>query len=430
MERARPLLLAACLTLVAGRGAAQEPAVAPLPAEPSATSDARPGLWRLGSLYLTPTFHVGNVGIDTNVLFQAEDRKRDVSVSGGPGLDLVLPATSSLQLWASGLVDYLYFAETPEQRRLTGTGRAGIRYDSGVFLAAAEHSYQSSFNRPSTQVDDRVDQVVQHSRVDLGVGGSARRLGVSLAGNLTRYDIEGGQVYLGADLRANLARDEYLAQAALRYRLTPKTSLVLLGDYQWDRFLEKPLRDADSNRAMGGFEVVSETRLQGRALGGVRSFRPRAFDATRLFAVADVQLAYNVSPKTRFEARFQRDLNYSAFVTSGPTPTAATESYGLGLMKVLVARLDLRVSGSLNRLAYDGDVLLDLPDQGPLLAPRDDEYWLASADLGYTFGERFRLGFAASYADRNSSISYFGVNGLVLGATIVYSGTPTVTVRP
>lgn len=433
MKRARRLLLAASLTLLAAAGSgAQERPPAPLPEGPEGPPppDRRPGLWRLGPVYVTPTFHVGNVGIDTNVLFQAEERKRDFSVSGGPGLDLVLPATRALRFYASGLLDYLYFANTPDQRRLTGSGRGGLRFDSGSFLASAEHSYNRSFSRPSPQVDDRVDQTQRQTRADLGLWGGPRRLGVSTAFSATRYDFDSGQRYLGSNLQDTLSRDEYLAQMAIRYGLTPKTSLVLGGDQQWDRFLYRPIRDADSNRVFAGFEVHSDTRLSGRAVGGVRSFRPRRSGNSRFFGYAQVDLAYAVSPRTRFEARYRRDLDYSAFVTSGQTPTVATESFGLGLQKTLVAQLDLRLSGSLDRQASDGDLALVLPDQGLVVAPRSDHYWLATADLGYTFGLRLRVGFAASYANRDSTIAYFGVKGLVMGATITYSGTPNVTLRP
>lgn len=415
---------------LAGAATAQEPAPQPLPEAPSGPPEGRPGLWRLGPLYVTPTFHVGNVGFDTNVLFQAEDRKRDFSVSGGPGLDLALPATQSLRFLASGQLDYLYFANTPDQRRLSGSAEGGVRFDGTSFLAAAQHSYDRTFSRPSTQVDERVDQTWRQTRGELGFWGGARRFGLSAAGSATRYDLDSGQVYLGTDLRATLARDQYLAQVALRYGITTKTTLILAGDQQWDRFLESPIRDADSNRVVAGFELLSATRLSGRAVGGVRSFRPKRSEVARLHGIADVALSYQVSLKTRFDARYRRDLDYSAFVTSGQTPTVATESFGLELFKVLVARLDLRLRGSLSRLASDGDVALELPDEGLVVAPRQDDYWEAVADLGYTFGSRLRVGVAASYANRDSTISYFGVRGLVVGATITYTGNPTVTLKP
>jgi hypothetical protein len=415
--------------LAAAPARAQE-AAQPVPEAPQGPPEGRPGLWRLGPVYLTPTFHVGNVGIDTNVLFQNEDRQRDFSVSGGPGLDLVLPATTSFRILGSGRLDYLYFAEAEDQRRLTGSARGGLRYDGTSFVAAAEHSYDRTFARSSYQVDDRYDQTIRQTRADLGFWGGPRRFGLSVAGSAKRYDIDSGQEYLGTDLRAALARDEYLAQLALRFGITPKTTLLLLGDQQWDRFLESPFRDADSNRALAGIEVQSATRLSGRILGGVRSFRPKRSDLSRLFGIADVSLVYAVSPKTRFTGYFRRDLDYSAFVTSGETPTVNTESYGLELYKVLVAHLDLRLRGLVNRTLSDGEVALVVPDQGLVVSTRKDKYWEGMADLGYTFRTRLRVGVAARYASRDSSIAYFGVNGLVVGATITYSGTPSITLRP
>lgn len=414
----------------AATSGAQEP---PEPLPPAPTGEApepRPGLWRLGPVYVTPTFHVGNVGVDTNVLFRAADRQRDFSLSGGPGLELVLPVTRALSLSTSGRLDYLYFARASDQRRLTGDARAGIRWTGASFLAGGEYSHAKTFGRPSPEVDDRADQTRRRTRAELGFGGGARRFGISAAFTASRYELDAGQVYLGSDLAAALSRDEDQAQLVLRYGLTPKTSLVLAGDQEWDRFQRSPARDADSNRALIGFEVDSETRLAGRAVGGIRSFRLRGSTASRLFACANVDLGYSVSPRTRFELRYRRDLEYSAFASSGETPTLATQSYGLGLRKLLVARLDLRLAGALKRLASDGDVSLLLPDQGLVVAPRRDDLWLASADLGYTFGSRLRVGLAATYANRESTIDYFGVRGLVMGATVVYSGTPTLTLHP
>src|SRR5262245_35222061 len=204
--------------VVGALGAAgQEPPPEPPPPAPTGAPEGRPGLWKLGPLYVTPTFHVGNIGLDTNVLFQSEDRERDVSFSGGPGLDLVVPASRALRFLASGELDYLYFLNTEDQRRLTGSALAGVRYDGASVLATARHAYDSPFRRPNPQVDDRIDQTTRETRGELGFWGGARRFGLSAAGSATRYDVDSGQTYLGTDLRATLARDEYLAQLALRY---------------------------------------------------------------------------------------------------------------------------------------------------------------------------------------------------------------------
>src|SRR4249919_44191 len=103
---------------------AQTPA-ASLPRIDEAGSE-RPGLFRLGALYLTPYLHIGTLGIDTNVFYTATARQADFTASGGPGLEIVRPFGSESRLRVDGGLDYLYFAKTDSQRRLNGYGSADL----------------------------------------------------------------------------------------------------------------------------------------------------------------------------------------------------------------------------------------------------------------------------------------------------------------
>jgi len=42
-------------------------------------------------------------------------------------------------------------------------------------------------------------------------------------------------------------------------------------------------------------------------------------------------------------------------------------------------------------------------------------------DLGYRLRPRLRIGVTASYGDQATTIDYFGVEGLVVGATVRYN---------
>ena len=55
-----------------------------------------------------------------------------------------------------------------------------------------------------------------------------------------------------------------------------------------------------------------------------------------------------------------------------------------------------------------------------VVAARSDHARSAAADLGYTFFSHLRLGVAASWMERRSTIADFGVRGLLLGATLGY----------
>src|SRR5512147_1769950 len=83
---------------------------------------ARPGLFRVGALYLTPYLNIGALGIDTNVFYTATDRQTDFTASGGPGLEIVRPFGRESRFRLDGGLDYLYFARTDSQRKLNGYG--------------------------------------------------------------------------------------------------------------------------------------------------------------------------------------------------------------------------------------------------------------------------------------------------------------------
>ena len=416
--------------LVLGLPAGAQP-TAPPESPPSPGSADRPGQFRLGPVYLTPSLHIGNIGVDTNVFFTSEERERDFSISGGPGLDIVLPVKRRLRFLAGGTLDYLYFAEQESERRLTGSGRGRADWQGARSAMGGEASWARIFSRPSFEVDDRIQQDERRAGADLRLRPGGGRFTLATDFTLTHIDIEEGQVYLGSDLARTLNREEYRTRLGLAYALTPKTAFVVEGDYQQDRFESEPLRDADSNRLAVGFRVVSTTRLSGRALGGIRSFRPRdrpRHDLTVPYA--DVDLAYAVGRSTHLHAGYGRDLTYSAFTSLGPTPTLRNEDARFGFDQRIVANLWLRASVTLNRFRSDGPVVVQIPDEGTVTAVRDDEVWQGSADLGWQFPFELRLGVGVFYAERQSTISYFGVEGLRVGLTVTYTGTPSVNWRP
>jgi hypothetical protein len=93
----------------------------------------------------------------------------------------------------------------------------------------------------------------------------------------------------------------------------------------------------------------------------------------------------------------------------------------LGLDKQLRQRLDLRLFARQTRFVTDGEITVDIPGEGPVTAVREDRAWEYGADLGYLFRPKLRIGVAATYTDRNSTISYFGIEGLLVGMTVRYT---------
>jgi hypothetical protein len=363
--------------------------------------------------------------LDTNVFYSATDRQTDFTASGGPGLEVVLPVRSSVLLSVEGGGDYVYFLRTTSQRRFAGDGKGRLDLVGARAAAGFEGGYRRSFSRPNFEVDRRIVQDQQHGRAD-GHVEVGERLDLRADATATRIDVPDGQDFRGADLRRNLSRDTYLGRLTTAYRLTPKTSFLIEADHQADRFLLERSRDADSNRLGAGFEVISTTRLSGRAIGGVRSFRLRRLGTTPTPAkvrelYATVDLTYHVGPRTRLGAAYSRDLQYSAFTPLTGRPTILMEGVCVRLEKGLVGALDLRLFGGLTWLRSDGPATVAVGQDETITAVRDDEVWEGGGDLGYTFRRHLRIGIAGSYTWRRSTIDDFGIEGLLVGGTITFT---------
>jgi len=403
--------------LLAAAAEAQAP-VAPLETAPTDAAPERPGLFRLGTLYLTPYLHIGSLGVDTNVFYTPTARQTDFTVSGGPGLEIVRPFGRESRVRLDGGLDYLYFAKTESQRKLNGYGTAQLDLVGVKTRLAIEERWASSYGRPSYEVNERVQQETERTRAFL-----RRNLGdryaLALFGGRRRTRTD-SQEYLGTDLGDTLTEDRYEAGGELRIALSVKTQLVGGGEEDWYRFPRLPERDGRSTLAYGGFRTDPTALISGQALAGYRWFRLETGEE-RDGVYANVDAAWNLGPKTKLGARYLRDIDYSAFQASGPTPTNENELVEVFLDKVLVSNLYVRFFGRLSRLASDGAITIVPPDGGSQSAVRDDRAREAGAELGYQFLQRFRVGVTAFYTTRQSPFETFGVEGFLAGLTVQYN---------
>jgi hypothetical protein len=396
------------------RAPAQEtPPVASAPA----TEAERPGLFRVGSFYLTPYLHIGSMGIDTNVFYTATERQTDFSASGGPGLEIVRPFGRGSRLRLDGGLDYLYFAKTDSQRKLNGYGTAQLELQGVKTRFVVEEQYVSSFGRPSYEVNDRVQQETEGTRAFL-----RRNLGdryaLALFGSRQRARTD-SQYYLGTDLGNTLTEDSYRAGGELRIALSVKSQLVAGGEQDWYRYPRLPERDGDSTLAYGGFRTDETALIAGQALGGYRWFRLDTGGKRGTF-YASVDAVWKLSPKTKLGARYVRDIDYSAFATSGATPTNLNETAEIYLDKLLAGNLYFHLFGRIGRINSDGEITIVTAD-GIQTAVRDDRVREAGAEFGYQFRTRVRIGVTATYTTRQSAFETFGIDGLLAGLTVQYN---------
>lgn len=407
--------LSVLLATLGATVAAQGPDTVPAPAALGAPTE-RPGLFRAGAFYLTPYLNIGSMGIDTNVFYTPTDRQADFTASGGPGLEIVRPIGLASRLRLDGGLDYLYFARTESQRKLNGYGAAELDLQGVKTRFFVEERYDSSYGRPNYEVNARVQQETEGTtgflRRNLG-----ERFAIALFGSRRRTTTE-SQDYLGTNLGDTLTEDRYRGGGELRLALSIKTQLVGGGEQEWYRFPRLPERDGDSTLAYGGFRTDETALISGQALAGYRWFRLDT-GGERGGLYANVDAAWNFSPKTKLGSRYVRDIVYSSFATTGATPTNLNETVEVYLDKVLISNVYFRVFGRLGRLASDGAITIVSPD-GVETAVRDDRIREAGVELGYQFRSRVRIGVTATYTTRESAFETFGVEGLLAGLTVRY----------
>ena len=182
------------------------------------------------------------------MLYTPTDRQPDFIVQAGPSLDLVLPLGGRSRFYANGALDYLWFARTASQRRWNGSAFAGLADRGGTHEASIEERYAQTFSRPNYEVNDRVLQTVEGTSGDL-TRRLFGRLRLTLRGSRDYTQTDQGQDYLGTDLGTRPDPERLPSGGELSYGVTIKTSLVVLGGYQWNRY---PLAAASRRRLPAG----------------------------------------------------------------------------------------------------------------------------------------------------------------------------------
>jgi hypothetical protein len=436
MQRMRwpPAFLAlAVLGLAPLAGAAVQPPAAtpspePVAAEPGTAVDApapteppdsvRPGRYRLGPFYVSPRFRVNSIGFDSNVNYTPTDRHADLTASGGPGLDVVLPVGHSSRVALEGQLDYVHFLRTPSLRHLAGGGRALAERNTPRSEFSLSHARMRSYRRPSFEVDERVIEDRQDTMASLRQR-VLGRISVRAGGGVGTTDLPAGQEFLGVDLRQTMSTERWQARAGLDYTLTVKTRALVEAEREETKFPLLPLRNGVQDVVRAGLQTDSTALISGRLLIGAGWFHPASPLLREIqFSTASVSATWHVSPRTHLGIGYEQGLEYSALARA-TSPKLHTRRYSAHVEKELIWRMDLRLSGSITHLRNDGSVDLVTPE-GQVSGTRRDRSAEAAADLGYRFRSRLRLGVRASYTERSSTFDYFGIDGLLVGVTVNY----------
>src|SRR5262249_38673521 len=137
--------------------------------------------------------------------------------------------------------------------------------------------------------------------------------------------------------------------------------------------------------------------------------------------VAQLGLSYTLLEATTFGVSYSRDLTYSYEELQ---PFFVDNSVGASVRRALGRRFDVIVSADRHAYAYE-DLLkaAQPPVQQPTLPTiqRIDVTWNYAGSLGYRIGRDGRIGFGASYWNRESTTRPFrNYDNLRFGSTMTF----------
>jgi hypothetical protein len=369
-----------------------------------------------GPFYATPTVHLKELGLDSNVFNEAGEQKSDFTVTVMPKADVWVPVAQRALLKATVATDLVWYATYDAERaiepQLTTRGEVYLQR----ITLFGENAYVNSRQRPNHEIDVRSRHVEDSTAAGVQVA-LTPSFAIEVAGRQSRTRYDADAIFDGTRLERTLNRDTRGVEITARHRLTPLTSLAVRFDTLRDEFVFAPIRDAESYRIMPGIEFKPAALITGSAHVGFRKFTPLARDVLSDYSglVARLGLSYTLLGSTSFAVTYRRDLTYSYEELQ---PFFVENSVGASIRRALGRRFDVLVSADRHAYEYRDALTAELPIAA---LPRVDVTWNYAASLGYRLGRDARVGFGVSYWERDSSTKQFrDYDNLRIGSSLSY----------
>ena len=342
---------------------------------------------RAGPLYFKPSFRIERLGFENNVFYEP-DPKRDFVVSVAPRLDAWLPLYREAHVSTTLTAGADWYAEFTGERAFNPEIQSRIVLPWRRLTVTAGGGYLRTRRRPDFEIAVRSDR----SRQDLHGGIAVQvlsRLWLDVEARQREVAFSGDAFLEGTYLSETLNRKERGGVAALRWRPTVLTTLLVESEWREVRFLRSPERDSDNLIVRVGADFHPRALISGSGGIGLRRFEARGTAVSDISAVvAEAELSFRIAGRTAVTFSAERDINYSFERAS---PYYVLENYGLALTRRVGRAFDL--TGRVARDRYDYQT-----------ARRGrDVRWNAVSELGWRLNPEVRAGFQLRYLRSHST---------------------------
>ena len=395
----RPWLSAALAAVLLAAGPAAD-------AQPGNQEDFRSqATRRAGPLYLKPSFRIERLGFENNVFYEP-DAKRDFVVAVAPRLDAWLPLFRQAHVSTTLIAGADWYAEFAGERAFNPEIQSRVVLPWRRLTVTAGGGYLRTRRRPDFEIAVRSDR----SRQDLHGGIAVQvlsRLWLDLEARQREVAFSGDAFLEGTYLSETLNRKERGGIAALRWRPTVLTTLVVESEVREVRFLRSPERDSDNLIVTAGADFHPRALISGSGRIGVRRFEARGRAVSDISAVvARADLSFRIAGRTAVTFSAERDINYSFERAS---PYYVLENYGLAVTRRVRRAFDL--TGRVTRDRYE----YRTAGRGR------DIRWNAISELGWRLNPEVRAGFQLRYVQSHSTTrARRRYRGIVFGLLLNY----------
>lgn len=371
---------------------------------------------QVGPLVLAPVIRITNLGHDSNI-YNLSDVDRpidDVTATFNPTVDAWLRLAHA-NANARTQVNVYYFKELEDLRGVDSESTARIEVPLGRMMPFVSGTFNTTRHRQNLEIDALARRRSSAVTAGLDVRLTAK---TTLRAHVRRsaLDYDANSLYLGTDLSRALNRRSTGEGLALRYALTPLTTISMEVDRDRDRFEFENGQNSRNIRFTPAVEFKPSALISGRAYAG---FQKRTFDDSRLpdftGTIVFADLTYALLGRTLFTIQGQRQLEYSYLAVVGATDYLLGGA-NLGVTHRFGEAWDLGAFAGRYRLTYRVERALpagstqppaassaDVPGVTPVVLPTssDERVWNYGGDVGYTFG-RTRLGVRAEWTERDA----------------------------
>jgi len=353
-----------------------------------------------GPLTLAPVV-TSNVGHDNNIFNKSE--------SDSPSGDFTATFTPSVDVWLTlpraraggrAKADFFYYKDFVDLRAVDWNSDGRLEVPLNRLTPFVSGSLLSTTNSQNLEIDAIAKQLT--TRFSLGTSiRVTERISTEIAALRSRVDYDQSSLYDDVDLSQQLDYTSTGASLAVRYGVTPLTTVGVRTEVSRDRFDLSTERDSNNAMITPFVEIRPLALISGRASVGIQSRKTLSGDAEDFTGtIVQSDLVYTLLGRTQFTVSATRSLQYSYI--EGRTDYVDGR-LALSVVHQLNDSWDVAGSIGRGRLHYRESIGAD---GSPVTYPVEAQF-LSGAGIGYRL-RRTRVGFRVDYNRRESESAGLG----------------------